>query len=582
MALFKKKPEIILDETVTFEVIPDAEQRDEQIIDENSVDTAILRALGIGTGTVTFEQALQIPAVAASIDFISSICARVPVELFTEDGEDTEKVTDDARIRLLNGDTGDLLNAYQMKKAWIKDYFDGRGYIYINTELNKVKSLHYIEKQYIQVYKFDDPIYKDADIYVSGTVERRLMPFNFLRLCRNTKDGVTGESIIDSNDLLLSLYFDTMKYEKHLMNTGGNKKGFLTSEKKLGEEALAKMRYTWNEVFNKNAENMMVLNNGIKFQEASATSTELQLNENKKTNSDDVMLLFLLSQAALQGASDDEIVSAVKTACIPIIEQMEAAYNTGLLLEEEKGHMYFSCDTSKIERGDILKRYQAYEIGLKNNFLQPDEVRYEEDKKRLGLNFIKLGLDDVLYNPETGEIYTPNTNQSVQMNESRELRYNENHDPDNGQFTSGDGGSSGNSGGDSGLTDGSESGKINTEAHKVLGEKLKNGEVTSKINQEIQDRHIKNSKVYQENLKRGIEKSYYYHPENLQDYLNDNKNTGKVFVFNDGTITEVLHDKKLRAFDTKLKKDTDYSKVSYSKNRTHFRPYSPKNKHRKG
>ncbi|MBQ7071085.1 MAG: phage portal protein [Ruminococcus sp.] len=457
MALFKKKPEIILDETVTFEVIPDAEERDEQIINENSVDTAILRALGIGTGTVTFEQALQIPAVAASIDFISSICARVPVELFTEDGEDTEKVTDDARIRLLNGDTGDLLNAYQMKKAWIKDYFDGRGYIYINTELNRVKSLHYIEKQYIQVYKYDDPIYKDADIYVSGTVERRLMPFNFLRLCRNTKDGVTGESIIDSNDLLLSLYYDTMKYEKHLMNTGGNKKGFLTSEKKLGEEALAKMRYTWNEVFNKNAENMMVLNNGIKFQEASATSTELQLNENKKTNSDDVMLLFLLSQAALQGASDDEIVSAVKTACIPIIEQMEAAYNTGLLLEEEKGHMYFACDTSKIERGDILKRYQAYEIGLKNNFLQPDEVRYEEDKKPLGLNFIKLGLDDVLYNPETGEIYTPNTNQSVQMNEQRDSD-DYIQDPETGLMQGRQ--PSGNSN-NSGLTDSSESGIVN-------------------------------------------------------------------------------------------------------------------------
>jgi HK97 family phage portal protein len=451
MAFFKKKakkPEIEFDESITFEVIPDTEERSEQVIDENSVDTAILQALGIGSDTVTFEQALEIPAVAAAIDFISSICARVPVELFAEDGEDTQKITDDVRVKLLNSDTGDLLNAFQMKKAWVKDYFDGRGYIFINTERNEVKSLHYIEKQFISVNKFADPIYKDADIYVSGTVERRLMPYNFLRLCRNTKDGVTGESIVDSNDLLLSLYFDTMKFEKHLMNTGGNKKGFLTSEKRLSDDTISRMRYTWNNVFDKNAETMMVLNNGIKFQEASATSTELQLNENKRSNSDDVMLLFLLSQAALQGADDDKIVSAVKTACIPIIEQMEAAYNTSLLLEDEKDHMYFSCDTSRIERGDILKRYQAYKIGLESNFLQPDEVRYEEDKKPLGLNFIKLGLDDVLYNPETGEIYTPNTNQSVQMNESRELRYNENHDPDNGQFTSGDGGSSGNSGGE--------------------------------------------------------------------------------------------------------------------------------------
>ena len=536
MALFKKKPEIILDETVTFEVIPDVEERDEQIIDESSVDTAILRALGIGTGTVTFEQALQIPAVAASIDFISSICARVPVELFTEDGEDTEKVTDDARIRLLNGDTGDLLNAYQMKKAWIKDYFDGRGYIYINTELNKVKSLHYIEKQYIQVYKYDDPIYKDADIYVSGTVERRLMPFNFLRLCRNTKDGVTGESIIDSNDLLLSLYFDTMKYEKHLMNTGGNKKGFLTSEKKLGEEALAKMRYTWNEVFNKNAENMMVLNNGIKFQEASATSTELQLNENKKTNSYDVMLLFLLSQAALQGASDDEIVSAVKTACIPIIEQMEAAYNTELLLEEEKGHMYFSCDTSKIERGDILKRYQAYEIGLKNNFLQPDEVRYEEDKKPLGLNFIKLGLDDVLYNPETGEIYTPNTNQSVQMNEQRDSD-DYIQDPETGLMQGRQ--PSGNSN-NSGLTDSSESGKISPKGENKF-------KVNGFRNKQKLMNHWENGRTHKEEfIKDGIKTAEEYERAGMR--LVQSKVSGDILGHADGHGNVIRYDKKRNYF----------------------------------
>ena len=461
MAFFKKKakkPEIEFDESITFEVIPDTEERSEQVIDENSVDTAILQALGIGSDTVTFEQALEIPAVAAAIDFISSICARVPVELFAEDGEDTQKITDDVRVKLLNSDTGDLLNAFQMKKAWVKDYFDGRGYIFINTERNEVKSLHYIEKQFISVNKFADPIYKDADIYVSGTVERRLMPYNFLRLCRNTKDGVTGESIVDSNDLLLSLYFDTMKFEKHLMNTGGNKKGFLTSEKRLSDDTISQMRYTWNNVFDKNAETMMVLNNGIKFQEASATSTELQLNENKRSNSDDVMLLFLLSQAALQGADDDKIVSAVKTACIPIIEQMEAAYNTSLLLEDEKDHMYFSCDTSRIERGDILKRYQAYKIGLESNFLQPDEVRYEEDKKPLGLNFIKLGLDDVLYNPETGEIYTPNTNQSVQMNEQRDSD-DYIQDPETGLMQ--DRKPSG-SGSNSGLTDSSESVRLDS------------------------------------------------------------------------------------------------------------------------
>ena len=397
MGLFKRKKKI--------------EQRDGEI-NENSADIALLNAL-IGTSdNITFEDALQIPSVSASIDFISGICARVPVQLFRENGEETEEIKDDNRVRMLNDDTGDMLNAYQMKKAWVTDYYDGRGYIYINRHLNEVQSLNYVEKNQISISKNANPIFKDADIYI---YDRKYYPYEFLRLCRNTKDGLTGKSIVDESGKILSLYYDTMRFEQEQMKTGGIKGGFIKSENKLGEDAFSKLREAWNTFRNKRGSNMMVLNSGMDFKETSATSTEMQLNENKQANANDITMLFLLSSQALQGANDDEIVSAVKTAVMPIIEQMEAAYNQTLLLESEKQTMYFACDTSKIERGDILKRYQAYQIALSNHFMQPDEVRYKEDLPALGLDFITLGLNDVLYNPKTGEIYTPNTDKTTNV-----------------------------------------------------------------------------------------------------------------------------------------------------------------------
>ena len=397
MGLFKRKKKI--------------EERDGEI-NESSADIALLNAL-IGTSdNITFEDALQIPSVSASIDFISGICARVPVQLFRENGEETEEIKDDNRVRMLNDDTGDMLNAYQMKKAWVTDYYDGRGYIYINRHLNEVQSLNYVEKNQISISKNANPIFKDADIYI---YDRKYYPYEFLRLCRNTKDGITGKSIVDESGKILSLYYDTMRFEQEQMKTGGIKGGFIKSENKLGEDAFSKLREAWNTFRNKRGSNMMVLNSGMDFKETSATSTEMQLNENKQANANDITMLFLLSSQALQGANDDEIVSAVKTAVMPIIEQMEAAYNQTLLLESEKQTMYFACDTSKIERGDILKRYQAYQIALSNHFMQPDEVRYKEDLPALGLDFIPLGLNDVLYNPRTGEIYTPNTDKTTNV-----------------------------------------------------------------------------------------------------------------------------------------------------------------------
>lgn len=37
----------------------------------------------------------------------------------------------------------------------------------------------------------------------------------------------------------------------------------------------------------------------------------------------------------------------------------------------------------------------------------------------LGLDFVKLGLNDVLYYPQKGQVYTPNTNQTVDVEEMK-------------------------------------------------------------------------------------------------------------------------------------------------------------------
>lgn len=94
---------------------------------------------------------------------------------------------------------------------------------------------------------------------------------------------------------------------------------------------------------------------------------------------------------------------------------MEQAFNEGLLLESEKETMYWACDTSALELGDILKRFQAYKLAIEGNFMQADEIRYKEDMPALGLNWIRLGLQDVLYDHKTKQIYTPNTNSLVKM-----------------------------------------------------------------------------------------------------------------------------------------------------------------------
>ena len=88
------------------------------------------------------------------------------------------------------------------------------------------------------------------------------------------------------------------------------------------------------------------------------------------------------------------------------------ALNRVLLLESEKGKYKWAADTSEFTKADVLKRYQAYELACKNGFMQIDEVRYKENMAPLGLDFVKLGLQDVLYYPDQdGMTFVPNMNQ---------------------------------------------------------------------------------------------------------------------------------------------------------------------------
>ena len=374
---------------------------------------ALLKAF-LTKDTMTAEKAMNIPSVAGSVDFIANIIAMLPVKLYREKDGEAEEIKDDYRVSLLNDETGDLMDPFSMKKEFITDYLlNGRGTIYINRERNTVSSLHYVDFNKVSVSTNSDPVFKDADLIVMGA---RYLPSDFIMMTRNSKDGVHGVGIVERNGEILSAAYNALVFEEYLVKRGGNKKGFLQSERRLSDEAIAKLKESWKALYANNEDNMMVLNDGIKFSESSNTSVEMQLNENKRTNADQICALFNLSFNVISGGADaDQVSNAVRTAVVPVVTAFQTALNRSLLLESEKSDMYFALDLTELLKGDILKRYQAYQIGLQSNFLQIDEIRYNEDLKPLGFNYIKIGLQDVLLDPKTNICYTPNTNKAVNL-----------------------------------------------------------------------------------------------------------------------------------------------------------------------
>ena len=369
--------------------------------------------MGLFTDTKT---ALNIPAVSACVDFISGTVARLPIRLYRENDGKTSEITCDIRLQLLNDSTGDLLDPYQMKKAFVRDYLlSGAGYIFPERRRNEFVSLRYIANDHVTFTKNYDPIYKTA-LYQIGT--RTFYDDEIMRICRNTNDGVTGIGIIEEHPDILNAAYKQIVYERYLVERGGNKKGFIQVDDRVTQEVLDDLKEKWKTLYSSDNSNMMILNKGLKFVENSNTSVEMQLNESKDTNNELICQIFGLSSKVISGtANDDEYISAIKTAVMPVVAAIETALNRSMLLWSEMPDHYFTLDTKELLKGDILKRYQAYQIALHEGFLQVDEVRYEEDKEPFNLNWIKLGLQDVLFDTKNHTIYTPNTNQTVKFGE---------------------------------------------------------------------------------------------------------------------------------------------------------------------
>lgn len=380
-------------------------ERAEPFSPENNVDDVLLRALIKGE-QIDREKAMTVPAVSGAVDLIAGMIASMPAKLYKRNGKNIEEITDDPRTQMLNGDTQDTLNGYELKKNMVEDYLMGRGgYCYIDRARNDVRGLYYVDNIFIAVMRNFKPIYKDFVILVEG---QQYYPWQFIRLLRNSKFGDEGIGLTLEVGKALETAYNTLIYQLGLVKNGGNKRGFLKSKNKLDKESMDALKNAWRNLYNNNEENVVVLNNGLEFQEASNSSVEMQLDENKKTLQNEIDKIFHIHP--------EDFWVTFKEAIYPILKAFEAALNRDLLLEKEKGDCFFEFDVKEIVKANILERYQAYKLAKEGGFMLINEIRRNENLNEIpGLNVLNVGLGAVLYDADTEKYYTPNTDTATSL-----------------------------------------------------------------------------------------------------------------------------------------------------------------------
>lgn len=359
----------------------------------------------------TRQDALSIPAVATSIDWISGTIASLPIRMYKATESGFREVYDDYRLNLVNQYSGNGMTASDLFRNIITDYLlDGNGFAYVVKRGNKIEKLSYIPPFKLTYTESVDVIDKVLKIWIDS---REIRYYDLFRIARHSKNGLTGLGFVSDNQLLLSTILNSLDYENKTTSSGV-RRGFLKSKYKLDKAKLKSLKTAWRKLRNRDSD-VLVLNDGIEFENATSTATESQLSQNKEINTRAILTYFGLPSNFLNNANSDSYKTAVQIAVLPLVSILENALNEYLLLESEKDSMKFVIDTSQILRTNILERFNAYKTGIDSGVLTIDEVRRLENLQVLDLPFLKMSLGNVLYNTENGNIFVPNTGVTTDM-----------------------------------------------------------------------------------------------------------------------------------------------------------------------
>lgn len=375
---------------------------------ENDVIADVLNGLSplLNSKTITKQQAMSIPVVTKSVNWIASAISGLPIKMYKRTDKGYVEVYDDYRLPLLNNYSGNCMTANDLKKQLITDLLlDGNGYAYISKLGNKIEKLSYIPTNKLTYTESVDNINKIVNIWVDG---KQVQDYNVFRLVNNTKNGVSGIGFVSDCQDLLSTILGSLQYENSSISSGV-RRGFLKSKAKLDKDKMDELKQAWKRLTNPNQSDVLVLNAGIEFEDASSTATESQLSQNKTINMHQILAYFGLPTNFFEGANSDSYLTAVRIAVLPIVKQLVTALNNYLLLESEKQDLKFDIDTSELLRINANERFTAYQTGLSSGILTIDEVRRMENLPVLDMQYLKLGLGDVLYNIKDGSIFVPNT-----------------------------------------------------------------------------------------------------------------------------------------------------------------------------
>jgi len=267
---------------------------------------------------------------------------------------------------------------------------------------------HFSEKQYDQAGRLIAlwPIHPDRvrverqntnaplsyRISIPGGGEVRLGPDRILHLRGMGSNGITGFSPIALARNAVGLAIAAQDYGARLFRNDTRPGGVLEHPGKLSDPAYKRLRTSIEQEHQglTNAHRMMILEEGMKWQQIGINPDDAQFLESRKFSVTEIARLFNLPPHFLRDLEratfsniEQQGIEFVVYSLRPWLVRFEQRLKIELLSAQDRVTHFIKFNVDGLLRGDIKTRYEAYQVAKQNGWLNADDIRELEDMNPL-------------------------------------------------------------------------------------------------------------------------------------------------------------------------------------------------------
>lgn len=213
-------------------------------------------------------------------------------------------------------------------------------------------------------------------------------PDDMIHLKNISMDGYVGVSPIAVAQDVIGLALATQQHGGVLFRQGGQIGGVVSHPGQLSKEAADRIANSWRETHAgvQNAHKVAILEEGMSFTKVAITNEEAQFLETRRFQVIDICRLYgvpphrlgELDKATLNNI-EQQNQQYIDSALKPTTRSIEQLFDHHLLFEDERYILECKFDFDEMTRGDQKTRFEAYQIGTLNGWLNRNEVRAREN-----------------------------------------------------------------------------------------------------------------------------------------------------------------------------------------------------------